>query len=146
MKINRKIDYALRGLLDLATQVPAGGLASTAQIATRTGVPRKFLEAILVELRRAGLVQSQRGAIGGHRLARSATQISVGDVWRALEGQPPSRTRPAHRKAAVDGPSRALQGLWLQIEDAVDHATDSVSLSDLAQRAQEASKVVDFCI
>jgi Rrf2 family protein len=146
MKISRKADYALRAMLDLATQVPRGDLARTAEIAHRTGAPPKFLEAILAELRRAGLVESQRGAEGGHRLARPADRVTAGEVWRAIDGPTSITDRLPRRRPSVEGPARAVRSLWAQIEEAVARAADSVTLEELARRAQEASNVADFSI
>ncbi len=146
MKISRKADYALRAMLDLAIQVPPGGLARTAEIARRTGAPPKFLEAILAELRRAGLVESQRGAEGGHRLARNADRVTAGEVWRAVDGPTSIVDRLARRRLPAEGPARAIRSLWVQIEDAVVRAADSVTLEELEHRAQEASNVADFSL
>ncbi|MGB8933117.1 MAG: Rrf2 family transcriptional regulator, partial [Anaeromyxobacteraceae bacterium] len=73
MTPNRKAEYALRALVDLAIRAAPGGFVSTAAVARRTGAPAKFLETIFGELRRAGIVESRRGAVGGHRLARAAS-------------------------------------------------------------------------
>ncbi len=146
MRISRKADYALRAVLDLALHVSPGDLARTAEIARRTAAPPKFLEAILAELRRAGLVESQRGPEGGHRLARAAHRITAGEVWRAIDGPVALVDRATRRKTLAEGPARAVQSLWAQIENAVAGAADAVTLEDLAHRAQEASNVSDFSI
>ena len=146
MTPSRKTDYALRALLDLALNVPAGGLASTAEIARRTGSPPKFLEAILGELRRAGLVATRRGAVGGHRLAREPARITAGEVWRAIDGPLQLVDRGGGRLGAVEGSARAVSGLWDEVEQAVARAADGVTIQDLAHRAEEASSVSNFSI
>ena len=85
MYISAKVDYALRVLLELAAAPPESPLKGEA-LATSQGLPVKFVENTLVELRRAGVVSSKRGSDGGYRLARPADEIAVADVFRILEG------------------------------------------------------------
>ncbi len=146
MRISRKADYAMRAMLDLAIQAPPGDLARTSEIARRTGAPPKFLEAILTELRRAGLLESQRGSEGGHRLARAASRVTAGDVLHAIDGPMSIAGRLARRRSANEGPDRAVGSLWAQIEEAVAGVADTVTLEELAHRAREASSVADFNI
>ncbi len=83
--LSNKARYALRALVWLGTH-PEGGPATIAEIADATAAPRKFLEAILLDMRRHGLVLSSRGRTGGYRLAREAEAISFADVIRAVDG------------------------------------------------------------
>src|SRR5271165_1227985 len=83
--LSQKTRYALKALLELAA-LPAGTTLSAAAISARRTIPVKFLEAILVELKRDGLVRGQRGRSGGYQLAQSAGDISFGDVVRLMEG------------------------------------------------------------
>jgi len=80
-----KLDYALRALLDLASQ-PKGHTAQSREIAHRQEIPESYLNQLLVILRRAGLVRSIRGAAGGYTLGRDPSQLSVADVVEALHG------------------------------------------------------------
>ena len=83
MHIPAKVDYGIRALLALA----AAGTPQTAEsLAEQQGLPPRFLGAILADLRRAGIVASQRGAEGGYRLARDPSDITIADVIRALDG------------------------------------------------------------
>ena len=84
MRVTAKVDYALRALVELAAA--EGATVKGDRIAEAQGIPLKFLENILAELRRAGIVGSQRGADGGYRLVRAADTVSVADVIRAVEG------------------------------------------------------------
>lgn len=87
MDISARTDYAVRAMLSLAAaQVDRTGPVSAEAIASRQALPKKFLEAILSDLRRSGLVTSTRGNAGGYALARPAAQISLGDVFRAVDG------------------------------------------------------------
>ncbi len=83
--LSQKTRYALKALLELAA-LPAGTTLSAAAISARRTIPVKFLEAILVELKRDGLVRGQRGRSGGYQLAQSTGDISFGDVVRLMEG------------------------------------------------------------
>ena len=83
--LSQKTRYALKALLELAS-LPAGATLSSAAISARRTVPVKFLEAILVELKRGGMVRGQRGRNGGYQLAQSAEIISFGAVVRLMEG------------------------------------------------------------
>jgi Rrf2 family protein len=80
-----KGDYGLRAMIDLAAHYGKGPVPSAA-IAARQHVPEHFLDQLLIALRRAGLLKSQRGPQGGHMLAKPPSQISMSDVIRALEG------------------------------------------------------------
>lgn len=83
--LSQKTRYALKALLELAA-LPAGASLSSAAISARRTIPGKFLEAILVELQRDGLVRGKRGRSGGYQLAKSAQAISFGGVVRLMEG------------------------------------------------------------
>ena len=84
MRVSAKVDYALRALAELAA-APAGPVKAE-QLATAQAIPLKFLENILLELRRSEIVASRRGADGGYWLGRPAAEISLADVVRAVEG------------------------------------------------------------
>lgn len=142
MTPNRKAEYALRALVDLAIHGAPGLHVSTAAVARRTGAPAKFLETILGELRRAGLVESRRGAVGGHRLARPAAAVTAGDAWRAVSG-PIGATS---RRLPASGAGRAVHQLVVEIDRAVAAAVDSVTIDELARRSMAADGVADYSI
>ncbi|MHB8878180.1 MAG: RrF2 family transcriptional regulator [Myxococcaceae bacterium] len=142
MRASKKADYALRAVLDLALHASPGKLAPTSEIARRTGAPPKFLEAIVSELRRAGLVDARRGAEGGLRLARPVGRITAGDVWRAIDGPLGGHD---HGRKPTDPAARATRSLWDQVDRAIEREVDAVTLEDLARRAT-ASNVPDFNI
>jgi Rrf2 family protein len=149
VRFSLKTDYALRASLDLALHSSATRLVRTADVARRTGAPAKFLEAVLGQLRRAGLVESERGSRGGHRLARAPGRIRAGDVVRAVEGPDglsirPGGTGPAAIPAGAAG--RALHQLWTETEHAVEASLDGVTLDDLVRRVQQASGATDYAI
>src|SRR5215467_5885572 len=85
MRVTMKSDYGMRAMIDLAAHYGAGPISS-GDIATRQLIPEHFLDQLLITLRRAGLLKSQRGPQGGHMLARPPKQISMRDIIRALDG------------------------------------------------------------
>jgi len=146
MKLSQKADYALRAMFVLAQLSGGGKSVRTADLARFERIPEKFLELILVELRKAGLIKSQRGPEGGHRLARDPAQINVGEIWRAIDG--PLSPVAGMDTGSGDGKSVALTCLapvWSDVERAIAGVVDGVSLADLCLRAQ-AGSVQDYSI
>src|SRR5467141_884697 len=90
MNISVKGEYALQAVFDLSSQ-PPGHPVKIADIARRQKIPQKFLELILASLKQGGFVESRRGAEGGYLLARPASQITVGEVVRYMEGAKDSK-------------------------------------------------------
>lgn len=101
------------------------------QLADAQGLPRKFLEAILSDLRRADLLYSQRGAEGGYRLTRKPTDINVGDVIRAVDGPLAEVRGQRPELATYSGSSEHLRILWIATRAAVRHVLDETSLADV---------------
>jgi Rrf2 family protein len=128
--IPAKVDYGMRALLALT----ARGEPTTAEaLAEAQALPAKFLGAILNDLRRAGIVASQRGSEGGYRLARPAAEISVADVMRALDG-PLAEVRGLRPEAArYDGPAEHLQDVWIAVRASLRSVLDRVNLDDVVQ-------------
>jgi Rrf2 family protein len=134
--LSRKAKYALRALSVLA--LSDGSPVQARRLAEEAKVPAKFLEAILVELRDAGIVESRRGTVGGHRLARPATQVMVGDVVRIIDG-PIAPIRCASVSAyqpcadCIDPATCALRDLMGDVREAMSGVIDHRSLLELAQ-------------
>ena len=85
MRLSARADYALRAAIELAAA--SSGHVTADQLARAQQIPGKFLETILTQLRRAGLIRSQRGPDGGFWLARPAAEIALADIIRAIDGQ-----------------------------------------------------------
>ncbi len=129
--ISAKVDYALRVLLGLASAAPAGPPMTGEALATTQGLPVKFVENTLVELRRASIVTSQRGPQGGYRLARPADEIAVADIFRALEG-PLAEVRGERPEDMVyEGPAAHLQQVWVAVRAALRLVLETVTLADI---------------
>jgi Rrf2 family protein len=131
MHISARGDYAVRAALGLAAVFPE--TVSTAELAKEQGMPRKFLEAILGDLRRGGLVRGQRGVDGGYVLTRPPAEIAVGDVLRAVDG-PLAEVRGLRpEEASYTGTAVHLQQLWVATRAAVRRVLDEVTLADLVR-------------
>ena len=139
MKISAKADYAVRAAAELAAADER--LLTGEAIATAQGIPQHFLENILSDLRHAGLVQSQRGAEGGHRLARPAAEITVADVIRAVDGPLAAVRGERPESVSYDGAAASLQRVWIALRKNVRDVVEHVSLADLA--SGELPKAVD---
>ncbi len=137
MRVSAKSDYALRALIELALQA-GGDPVSAEELGRRQGIPHGFLQAILADLRRVGIVLSQRGQSGGWRLGRDAAEVSVADVIRAVDGPLVSvhGTRP--ESVSYTGSARALQLVWIAARSSLRDVCERVSIRELAdQRLRE---------
>jgi Rrf2 family protein len=128
--ISAKVDYAMRALLALAA-APAESPVKGETLAIAQRVPVKFVENTLVELRRAGIVSSQRGPEGGYRLARPADAIAVADVFRALEGPLADVRGERPEETVYEGPAAHLQDVWVAVRAALRLVLESVTLADI---------------
>jgi Rrf2 family protein len=127
--IPAKVDYGLRALLSLAV---AGTPQTADTLAADQGLPPRFLGAILADLRRAGLVASQRGADGGYRLARPPGEITVAEVIRALDG-PLAEVRGFRPEAtSYDGAAEHLQQVWVAVRASLRQVLEHVTLAEVA--------------
>ena len=143
MRVSQKLDYALHAMLELAIRADRPESARTAEIARQQRIPEKFLEAIVVELRRAGLIVSLRGPVGGHRLARPAQEISIGDIWRAIEGSQPEQSGARTRNNKGADP---FQDVWDEVDKATANVVDSITLAEMRKRCESRQSVPDFSI
>ena len=131
VRVSSKADYAVRAALELAAA--AGEPLNAETIAQRQAIPYPFLKKILGDLQRGNVVVSQRGRDGGHRLARSADEITIADVLRAVEGplanvrgQPPEET-------VYEGSASRLQDVWIALRTNVREVLEQVTLADLVE-------------
>jgi Rrf2 family protein len=130
VRISAKEDYAIRAALELASTAP--GNVTRDRIAEAQAIPAAFLENILLELKRAGIVEAQRGADGGFRLGRPAAEIAVAQVIRAVSG--PLATVRGARPQALEytGSAVPLQELWIAVRSNLRSILEVVTLADLA--------------
>lgn len=131
MQISAKADYALRATIELASRGPSPVKGES--ISTTQKIPVKFLENILLELKRAGLVNTQRGANGGYWLAREPEAISLAEVIRAVEGPLINvRGLPPEAVSYVDT-SSPLRDVWLNLQSTVQTLLESTTLRDILE-------------
>jgi Rrf2 family protein len=138
VNISAKSDYAVRAMLELSAE---GGTRPVTgeSLAHAQQIPVKFLENILVDLRRAGLVASQRGADGGYRLARPANRITVADVIRAVDGPLANVRGMRPEDAEYEGAAEGLRDVWIAMRAALRSVLERVTLADLASGSLPAS-------
>lgn len=131
MRVSAKSDYALRALIAMASRSD-GRAVSAEELGRLQDIPHGFLQAILADLRRAGIVMSQRGQSGGWRMAREATTVSVADVIRAVDG--PLVSVYGLRPEAVNYNEDAdvLQHVWIAARRALREVFEDVSIQQLA--------------
>lgn len=135
MRVSAKVDYALRALAELAAAEP-GRPVTAERLASAQEIPPKFLENILLELRRAQIVASRRGVEGGYWLARPAAEVSLADVVRAVEG-PIATVRGARpEEASYSGPAAALGAVWIELRASMRGVLEETSLADLVERSR----------
>ncbi len=133
MRVSAKSDYALRALIELAIN-DDGAPVSAEELGKRQDIPHGFLQAILADLRRAGVVLSQRGQSGGWRLARPPESVTVADVIRAVDG--PLVSVHGHRPEAVryNESAEVLQHVWIAARSSLREVCEQVTLQSLAER------------
>jgi Rrf2 family protein len=134
VRVSAKVDYAIRALAELAAAPP--GPVPSERLADAQGIPPKFLENILLELRRSEIVASQRGAEGGYTLARPAGEISLADVIRAVEGPIASVRGTRPDQISYTGAATALREVWLELRTSMRDVLEGTSLADLVNRSR----------
>jgi Rrf2 family protein len=130
MRITAKVDYAVRAAIELAT---AGGRPLKGEVVAHAqGIPIRFLENIMGDLRHAGIVRSQRGSDGGYWLARDPDDVTVADVIRAVEGPLASVRGERPESVAYDGAAEPLNRVWIAVRASLRGVLEHVTLADLA--------------
>jgi Rrf2 family protein len=143
VRISAKADYAVRAAAELAA---AGEHTVKGEVlAQAQGIPLRFLENILAELRHAGLVRSQRGSEGGYTLARTAEEITVADVIRAVEGPLASVRGERPERVEYAGAAEPLQRVWIAVRKNLRDVVEHVTLADVAgdRLPQAVSRLAD---
>jgi Rrf2 family protein len=129
MQISARSDYAIRAALELADVAPT--LVTTDVIATKLGLRPKYVELILKDLRHADLVRSQRGAGGGHTLARPATKISLGVIVRVIDGPFADVHGLRRNETGNAGVAQHLPQVWVAVRSSLRHVLDETTLQQL---------------
>jgi Rrf2 family protein len=138
--LTKKGKYGLKALVHLS-RLPMGQLAFVNDVAVANNIPKKFLDAILGELRNAGFVQSRKGKDGGYRLARTAAEIKVGHVIRVLDGPLapiPCASRTQYQSCEdCDEATCQVRHMMLEVRHAIAEVLDNRSLAEMRDSADE---------
>jgi Rrf2 family protein len=130
VRVSAKTDYALRAALELAA-APDDKPVKGERIATAQGIPLRFLENILMQLRHAGLVDSRRGAEGGYRLARPASEVKLADVIRAIDGPLAGVSGVRPEALGFDGVAEPMRDVWIAVRASLRGVLEQVTLADV---------------
>ena len=130
MQIPRRVDYGLRAVIYLSGQ-GADRCCSIGEIAKQQGVPKKFLEKIVQDLVRGGVVKSKRGASGGYQLARAPEAISFCDVIEAIEGPIAVNACLDHQLGCDQIPRCVMIGVWSAVQDKIIEVLSRTTIAAL---------------
>lgn len=130
MRVSTKSDYALRALIELAAE--QGDKAITAdELGRRQDIPHGFLQSILGDLRKAGILLAQRGQSGGWRMARPADEVTIADVIRAVDGPLVSVYGVRPESVEYNGRAEVLKPIWVAARDALREVLEAVTIAQL---------------
>ncbi|WP_345762001.1 RrF2 family transcriptional regulator [Diaminobutyricibacter sp. McL0608] len=131
MQVNARVDYALRAVVQIASAGTDGGVTTKRELSTSQHIPARFLENILLQLVRSGILIATRGSQGGYSLGRPAAEISVADVVRAIDG-PLAGVRGAPPEQ-IDYPetSRSVQAIWIALRASMRTVLEGTSVEAL---------------
>jgi len=140
MKISTKGDYATRALQDLALHYAQGPIPIE-KIASRQGLPVRYLEQLLLTLKRGGFLLSKRGVNGGYSLAKPPAQITLGEILRTVDGpiEPIYCVGDPPRQECAYETDCVLRGVWADVSQAISGIVDHTTLQDLCDRMRVTS-------
>lgn len=146
MRVTYKGDYALKALLDLALHYEQG-LSTINDVAKHIDAPVKFLEQVLLDLKKGGFVESKRGNVGGYQLARDPAEITLGQVIRYIDGpiEPIGCVEKGYSNCS-DLNRCVFKGIWQKVSRATSDIIDNVTFDGLRQQASSFSKVLTYSI
>lgn len=139
MRISNKGEYALKAILDLSYHYQDRSVIPLTSISRRQDIPLKFLEQIMLILKKAGYVESKRGIKGGFFLLKSPQEVTLGDIIRLMEGQigPVLNSRNESYSGYSKEEEYAIREVWMKVTGAVSKIIDSVTFSHIMRRADE---------
>ena len=146
MKITYKGDYALKALLDLALHYDQG-VSTINDVAKRIDAPVKFLEQVLLDLKKGGFVESKRGNVGGYQLAKDPSSITIGQVVRCIEGpiEPIACVEKGYSNC-VDLHKCVFKNIWQKVAHATSSIIDNISFSNLVSQINQEENVLAYSI
>lgn len=131
MRLSARVDYALRAMAELAAQAGEGRLITADRLAGAQEIPPKFLESILLQLRRGGIVVAQRGPEGGYRLARPPAEISLAEIIRVIDGPLANVRGQRPEELGYHGVAASLQDVWIALRASERLILETVTLEDV---------------
>ncbi len=149
-RLSKKVLFAVEAVLDIAYNAGDQPVQSS-EITRRQGIPRRYLEQVLQQLVREGILAGVRGPRGGYRLARERRRITVGEIVRVVRGMESSMDPAEEPTGSVLGQA-IVRPLWQELQEEIMNRLDELTLDDLCRRAQgegiprETSSSVDFSI
>ncbi len=147
MRITYRGDYALKTILELALRFGEESAPTIHEIAKRLDIPPKFLEQILLDLKRGGFVESRRGKIGGYLLAKSPEQIRLGDVIRFIDGPiEPVACVDKRYKGCRDIRNCIFRNIWEQVAESTAKIIDNITFEDLVKKAKQGEEILSYSI
>lgn len=129
MQLTARVDYALRACAELAAAAPEP--RKSEEIARAQAIPARFLEGILADLRRSGIVVSRRGAVGGYRLARPAERITLAEVMRSVRGPLAEVQGIRPEEVRYAGAAAALRDVFIALRASERAVLEGVTLAHL---------------
>jgi len=141
MKFSTRTRYGVRALLDLAYHFK-GKPVLVKEIAKRQKISEKYLEHIMLELKRAGFVQSISGAKGGYILAKDPAEIKLSELVEVLEGTLAPVMCVDHKSLCAEGDKCSVREVWLKVKEGIKKVLDSFTLNDLVEREKHSDKAV----
>ncbi len=134
MELSNKSEYALLAMLELAAHYKDGQTLQIRQIAAQRNIPDRYLDQLLAELRRSGLIRSERGARGGYLLSREPHKITVLDVINCMEGTDSQRAKNSASSKTAD--RSAILEIWQETKDAAHAVLQKHTLQDLLEKRE----------
>jgi len=131
MRLSARVDYALRAVAELAATSADGKLVTADRLASAQQIPPKFLESILLQLRRGGVVVAQRGPEGGYRLARPPAEISLAEIIRVIDGPLANVRGQRPEELGYHGAAQALQDVWIALRANERLILETVTIEDV---------------
>ena len=131
MRIPASVDYAIRAMAELACS--GEGPVTAEELARAQGIPLKFLRGIMTELKRSRLVSSQRGPEGGFVLTRPANEISLADIFRAIDGPLATVRDQSLSSMTHTGAAEELPTVWMAVRASLRRVLEVVTIADLAE-------------
>ncbi|MBT5876943.1 MAG: Rrf2 family transcriptional regulator [Candidatus Latescibacteria bacterium] len=144
MRVSAKAEYACRAVLELAKVHKITEVIQINDIAIRQNIPRKYLVQILLQLQRAGLVKSKRGASGGYMLARGPADITLGDVLRTTDGALLSvECLEEKPDTEVQGNESdvAMREVWKDVQQRLENIVDEVTFEDICRKVEQSTSM-----